>query len=67
MEKIKAGIIGATGMVGQRLITLLSDHPYFEIAALFASARPLCEMAFFSSAGSSANDLSRPSGTKSGS
>ncbi len=39
MEKIKAGIIGATGMVGQRLITLLADHPYFEIAALFASAR----------------------------
>ena len=39
MEKVKAGIIGATGMVGQRLVTLLADHPYFEIAALFASAR----------------------------
>lgn len=39
MEKIKAGIIGATGMVGQRLITLLEDHPYFEITALYASAR----------------------------
>ena len=39
MEKLKVGIVGATGMVGQRFITLLSDHPYFEIAGLFASAR----------------------------
>ncbi|MCD7831243.1 MAG: aspartate-semialdehyde dehydrogenase [Firmicutes bacterium] len=38
MTKLKAGIIGATGMVGQRLITLLSDHPYFEISVLAASA-----------------------------
>lgn len=38
-NKLRAGIIGATGMVGQRLITLLNDHPYFEIAALAASAR----------------------------
>ena len=38
-EKLRAGIIGATGMVGQRFITLLSDHPYFEITALLASAR----------------------------
>ena len=39
MNKLKAGIIGATGMVGQRFITLLHDHPYFEIGALAASAR----------------------------
>ncbi len=39
MEKLKVGIIGATGMVGQRFITLLEDHPYFEIAALIASPR----------------------------
>lgn len=39
MNKIKVGIIGATGMVGQRFITLLENHPYFEIAALYASAR----------------------------
>ena len=39
MEKQKVGIIGATGMVGQRLITLLYDHPYFQITALYASAR----------------------------
>ena len=37
--KLKVGIVGATGMVGQRFITLLADHPYFEIAALIASGR----------------------------
>lgn len=37
MEKLKVGIVGATGMVGQRFITLLQNHPYFEIAALAAS------------------------------
>ena len=39
MEKLKVGIIGATGMVGQRFIMLLENHPYFEIAALIASPR----------------------------
>ena len=38
-EKLRVGIIGATGMVGQRFITLLADHPYFEITALMASSR----------------------------
>lgn len=38
MNKLKCGIIGATGMVGQRFITLLNDHPYFEIAVLAASS-----------------------------
>ena len=38
MEKCRVGIIGATGMVGQRFITLLNEHPYFEITALVASA-----------------------------
>ncbi len=37
--KLKAGIIGATGMVGQRFITLIANHPYFEISALVASPR----------------------------
>ncbi len=37
MNKLRAGIIGATGMVGQRFITLIEDHPYFEISALAAS------------------------------
>lgn len=36
-EKLRAGIIGATGMVGQRFITLINNHPYFEISALAAS------------------------------
>jgi aspartate-semialdehyde dehydrogenase len=38
-EKLRVGIIGATGMVGQRFITLLENHPYFEITALMASKR----------------------------
>ena len=39
MEKRKVGVIGATGMVGQRFLTLLDQHPYFEVTALAASAR----------------------------
>ncbi len=39
MKKLKVGIIGATGMVGQRFIMLLNDHPYFEITALVAGPR----------------------------
>ena len=39
MEKMKVGVVGATGMVGQRFLTLLENHPYFEIAALVASPR----------------------------
>ena len=39
MEKLKVGVVGATGMVGQRFLCLLENHPYFEVAALAASAR----------------------------
>ena len=39
MEKLKVGIVGATGMVGQRFIMLLHEHPYFEITALVAGPR----------------------------
>ena len=39
MEKLKVGILGATGMVGQRFVTLLADHPWFEIETLAASPR----------------------------
>ncbi len=39
MEKMKVGVVGATGMVGQRFLTLLENHPYFEVVALAASAR----------------------------
>ena len=38
-RKLKAGILGATGMVGQRFISLLEDHPWFEVAAVAASPR----------------------------
>ncbi len=36
---VNVGILGATGMVGQRFIELLADHPKFELTALTASAR----------------------------
>ncbi len=39
MRKYKVGIIGATGMVGQRFATLLENHPWFEVHALAASSR----------------------------
>ena len=39
MEKMKVGVVGATGMVGQRFLMLLENHPYFEVSALAASAR----------------------------
>ena len=39
MAKRNVGVIGATGMVGQRFLTLLHDHPYFRVTALAASGR----------------------------
>ena len=36
---VNVGILGATGMVGQRFIELLGEHPNFEITALTASKR----------------------------
>src|SRR5947199_3570088 len=38
-DKLHVGILGATGMVGQRFIQLLEDHPQFEVTALAASDR----------------------------
>ena len=38
-KKLKVGILGATGMVGQRFVTLMDGHPWFEVTALAASAR----------------------------
>ena len=35
--KLKVGVLGATGMVGQRFISLLAEHPWFELAAVVAS------------------------------
>ena len=39
MEKYKVGVIGATGLVGQRFITLLENHPWFQLTAVAASPR----------------------------
>lgn len=38
-EKLRVGILGATGMVGQRFIALLEDHPWFEVKVVAASPR----------------------------
>jgi aspartate-semialdehyde dehydrogenase len=39
MNRLKAGVLGATGMVGQRFVSLLEDHPWFEAAVVAASPR----------------------------
>ena len=38
-EKLRVGILGATGMVGQRFISLLENHPWFEVVTVAASSR----------------------------
>ena len=39
MKKFNVGIVGATGMVGQRFMTLLENHPWFNVTVLAASSR----------------------------
>ena len=39
MKKYKVGVIGATGMVGQRFVSLMDNHPWFELAVVAASSR----------------------------
>lgn len=39
MDKLKIGVLGATGMVGQRFVSLLASHPWFEVAVVAASPR----------------------------
>ena len=39
MKQFKVGVIGATGMVGQRFMTLLENHPWFQVTVLAASSR----------------------------
>ena len=39
MKRYQVGIIGGTGMVGQRFVTLLENHPWFQLTAIAASAR----------------------------
>ena len=38
-KKLKVGVLGATGMVGQRFIALLENHPWFEVVSVAASPR----------------------------
>jgi len=39
MSKIRVAVLGATGMIGQRFIQMLEDHPFFEIEGMYASER----------------------------
>ncbi|MBE6719653.1 MAG: aspartate-semialdehyde dehydrogenase [Ruminococcaceae bacterium] len=39
MKKFNVGVVGATGMVGQRFMTLLENHPWFNVVVLAASSR----------------------------
>lgn len=39
MKQFKVGVVGATGMVGQRFVSLLEHHPWFQLAVVAASAR----------------------------
>ena len=39
MDKLKVGVIGGTGLVGQRFVTLLAGHPWFELTVIAASDR----------------------------
>lgn len=38
-EKLKVGVLGATGMVGQRFVSLMENHPWFEVVTVAASPR----------------------------
>ncbi len=38
-KKLKVGVLGATGMVGQRFISLLENHPWYEVTVVAASPR----------------------------
>lgn len=38
-DKLRVGILGGTGMVGQRFISLLENHPWFEVVSIAASPR----------------------------
>ena len=39
MKKVQVAVLGATGMIGQRFVQLLEDHPWFEIEGMYASER----------------------------
>lgn len=58
MPRIQVTVLGATGMVGQRFIHLLQDHPWFKLAALTGSERTAGQR--FGSAGSWRLDVPMP-------
>ncbi len=39
MKKYQVGVIGGTGMVGQRFVTLMENHPWFQLKVIAASSR----------------------------
>ncbi|HMA35821.1 MAG TPA: aspartate-semialdehyde dehydrogenase, partial [Chloroflexia bacterium] len=57
MARVNVGVLGASGAVGQRLVQLLADHPWFAVAALGGSER---------AAGRRYGDLAHPAGQGSG-
>ena len=62
MDKYRVGILGATGMIGQRFCQLLEEHPQFEITALAASERSVGKV--YSEACSWKLSLSMPANVK---
>jgi aspartate-semialdehyde dehydrogenase len=64
MTKLKVGILGATGMVGQRFVRILSNHPYFEIKVVAASAKSSGKRYEEAVAGRWAMDTAVPSNVK---
>lgn len=64
MKKYNVGIIGATGMVGQRFATLLENHPWFTVSALAASSRSAGKKYGDAVAGRWAMDTSIPESMK---
>jgi len=39
MDRLKAYVVGATGLVGQRYVQLLAEHPWFDLVGVAASER----------------------------
>ena len=64
-RKWRVAIVGATGMVGQRFVSLLADHPWFEIAVVAASARSAGKTYEEAVSGRWAFDLDIPSAVRS--
>ncbi|HME54739.1 MAG TPA: aspartate-semialdehyde dehydrogenase [Candidatus Lokiarchaeia archaeon] len=65
MEKIKIGVLGATGMVGQQYIKLLNNHPWFEVTDVAASPQSAGKCYADAVSGKWALDTPIPEGVKS--